>query len=122
MCWDSRDDTIHGPAITVPPLQAKLADTRPSCRNAILDAIDQLHQRIGATQFARREIVAEVQAASHNFERQTIYRCLRRMAGEEPGSAYRDLEDLGNDQLRLRRLSLRTSPSGGCNDVPSPME
>jgi hypothetical protein len=24
------------------------------------------------------------------------------MAGEEPGSVYRDLEDLGNDLLRLR--------------------
>jgi hypothetical protein len=29
-------------------------------------------------QFARRDIVAEVQAASHSFERQTIYRCIRR--------------------------------------------
>jgi hypothetical protein len=98
----NRLDTINGPAITVPPLQAKLADSRPSCRDAILDAINRLHQRTGATEFARRDIVAEVQAVSHRFERQTIYRCIRRMTGHEPGGAHEDLEDLGNDQLRLR--------------------
>jgi hypothetical protein len=98
----NRHTTINGPAITVPPLQAKLADPRPNCSTAILDAIERLHQRTGATQFARRDIVAEVQAASHSFERQTIYRCIRRMTGHEPGSAHHDLEDLGNDQLRLR--------------------
>jgi hypothetical protein len=98
----NRHGTIQGAAITVPPLQAKVADARPSCRNAILDAIDQLHQRTGATEFARRDIVAEVQAVSHRFERQTIYRCIRRMTGHEPGGAHEDLEDLGNDQLRLR--------------------
>jgi hypothetical protein len=98
----NRHDTIHGPAITVPPLQAKLTDTRPSCRNAILDATDRLQQRTGTTQFARRDIVAEVQAAGGSFERQTIYRCLRRISAREPGSAHHDLEDLGNGQLRLR--------------------
>ena len=50
--------------------------------------------------FARRDIVAEVQAAGGSFERQTIYRCLRRLTGHEPGCAHRGLEDLGNDQLR----------------------
>jgi hypothetical protein len=98
----NRHTTINGPAVTVPPLQAKIADYRPSCRTAILDAIDQLHQRTGATQFARRDIVAEVQAAGADFERQTIYRCLRRLTGQEGGGAHRDLEDLGNGQLRLR--------------------
>ncbi len=98
----NRHDTIHGPRIIVPPLQAKLADPRPSCRNAVLDAINQLHQCTGATQFARRDIVAEVQAADDNFERQTIYRCIRRMTGHEPGSTRHDLEDLGKDQLRVR--------------------
>jgi hypothetical protein len=97
-----RHDTINGPAITVPPLQAKVADARPSGRNAIVDAIDRLHHRTGATEFARRDIVAEVQASGTQFERQTIYRCLRRMTGHEPGSAYHDLDDLGNDRLRLR--------------------
>jgi hypothetical protein len=76
--------------------------SRPSCRNAVLDAIGQLHERTGAAQFARRDIVAEVQATGAVFERQTIYRCLRRMTGHEPGSAHHDLDDLGNDQLRLR--------------------
>jgi hypothetical protein len=88
--------------MSVPPLQAKLADPRPSCRNAVLDAIERLHRRNGDTSFARRDIVAEVQNASLGFARQTIYRCIRRMAGHEPGNAYQDLEDLGNDQLRLR--------------------
>ena len=101
----NRHDTIHGPAITVPPLQAKIADPRPSCRNAVLDAVDRLHQRTGATEFARRDIVAEVQATGASFERQTIYRCLRRMTRHERGSAHHDLEDLGNDQLRLRSCS-----------------
>ena len=54
----NRNDTINGPAITVPPLHAKIADTRPSCRNAVLDAIDRLHRLAGATEFARRDIVA----------------------------------------------------------------
>jgi hypothetical protein len=98
----NRTDTIHGPVITVPPLQAKLADPRPSCRTAVLDAINQLQQRTGATQLARRDVVAEVQAASHGFERQTIYRCIRRMTGHEAGNAHRDLEELCNDRLRLR--------------------
>ena len=98
----NRHDTIHGPAITVPPLQAKIADTRSSCRTAVLDAIERLRQRFGAAEFARRDIVAEVQAAEPAFERQTIYRCIRRISGHEPGSAYHLLDDLGNDQLRLR--------------------
>lgn len=36
----NRHDTIIGPAITIPPLQAKLADPRPNCRRAVLDATD----------------------------------------------------------------------------------
>ena len=95
-------DTINGPPISVSPLQAKVEDSRLSCRNAILDAIDRLHMRTGATQFARRDIVAEVQRTGDRFERQTIYRCLRRMTGGESGSAYHDLDDLGGDRLRLR--------------------
>ena len=98
----NRYTAINGPAITVPPLHAKLADHRPSCRNAILDAIDQLHQRTGAIEFGRRDIVAEVRDTGAGFERQTIYRCLRRMTGHEPGSAHHDLVQLGNDRLRLR--------------------
>jgi hypothetical protein len=98
----NRHDTIHGPTITVPPLQAKIADPRPSCRDAVLDAMDRLHHRTGAAVFARRDIVAEVQAAGGSFARQTIYRCLRRMTGQEPGSAQRDLEHLGADRLQLR--------------------
>jgi hypothetical protein len=94
--------TLHGPAITVQPLQAKLADPRPSCRNAVLDAVDRLHQRTGATKFALRDIVTEIQAAGGSFERQTIYRCLRRLTGLEKGSAYCDLEDLSDGQLRVR--------------------
>jgi hypothetical protein len=58
--------------------------------------------RTGSTEFARRDIVAEVRAAGAGFERQTIDRCLRRMIGHERGSAYHDLEDLNNDRLRLR--------------------
>jgi hypothetical protein len=91
-----------GPAVSVSPLQAKLVDSRPSCRTAILDAIDRLHQRTGATKHSRRDIVAEVQEAGTGFERQTIYRCIRRMTGLEPGSAHHDLEDLGDERLQLR--------------------
>jgi hypothetical protein len=98
----NRHDTINGPAITVPPFQTKVADSRPSCRNAVLDAIERLHQRTGASEFARRDIVAEVQTTDASFERQTIYRCLRRLTGQEHGSAHRDLRDAGNGRLRLR--------------------
>lgn len=59
--------------------------------------------RTSATEFARKAIVAEVrQATGAGFERQTIYRCLRRMTGLEPGNAHLDLEDLGNNRLQLR--------------------
>lgn len=98
----NRHPTVDGPAITVTPLRATLADSRPSCRDAVLDAIDRLRQRAGGIEFARREIVAEVQATNAGFERQTVYRCLRRMTGHEPGSAHLDLRDLGNDRLRVR--------------------
>ena len=99
----NRHDSVEGQPVVVPPLRATLIDSRPSCRDAILDAIDRLQQRTGATAFARRAIVAEVRkAAGVGFERQTIYRCLRRMTGREPGSAHRDLQDLGNDRLQLR--------------------
>jgi hypothetical protein len=84
-------------------MRATLTDGRPSCREAVLDAIDRLQQRTGATEFARRDIVAEVQATDAGFERQTIYRCVRRLAGHEPGSAHHDLRDLGNDRLQVRR-------------------
>jgi hypothetical protein len=47
-----------------------------------------MHRRTGATEFARRDIVAEVQAAGAGFERQVLYRCLRRMSGPETGAAY----------------------------------
>ena len=95
-------DTINGPTITVPPLQAKLVDTRPRCRNTILEAIERLHQRTGATEFARRDIVAEVQNSGLGFDRQTIYRYIRRLTGREAGSAHQDLKDLGDDRLQLR--------------------
>lgn len=99
----NRSDTVDGPAIAVPPLRATLADSRPSCRNAVLAAIDQIRLRSGQTEFARRDIVAEVRRAAVGFERQTIYRCLRRMTGQEPGSAHLDLEDVGNNRLQVRR-------------------
>ena len=86
----NRHGTVDGPVISVPPLQAKVADSRPSCKNTILDAVERLRQQTGATQCARRDIVAEVQGAA-GFERQTIYRCIRRMTGHEPGSAHHDL-------------------------------
>lgn len=98
----NRHHMVDGPAITVSPSRATVADSLPSCRNAVLDAIDRLQQHTGATEFARRDIVAEVQSAGPGFERQTIYRCIRRLTGEEPGGAYNDLEDLGGDRLRVR--------------------
>ena len=105
----NRHTTIHGPAIAVSPSQAKVVDARLSCRNAVLGAIDRLQRRTGATKFARRDIVAEVQAAGTSFERQTVYRCLRRMTGHEPGSAHHDLEDLGDGRLRPCRDSSSTT-------------
>lgn len=81
-------------------MRATLTDSRPSCRDAVLAAIDRLQQHTGAAAFARRDIVAEIQAFEAGFERQTIYRCLRRMTGREPGSAHHDLRDIGNDRLR----------------------
>jgi len=110
----NRHDTIDGPAISVSPVQAKVADSRPSRRTAVLDAIERLHQRIGATEFARRDVVAEVQAAGAGFERQTIYRCIRRLTGQEPGSMYHDLDDLGNDQLCLTPLIPTVATAHGC--------
>jgi hypothetical protein len=98
----NRPTSVEGQPIAVSPLRATLLDSRPSCRDAILAAIDRLGQHTGATTFARRTIVAEVQVTDASFERQTIYRCLRRMTGHEPGSAHRDLDDLGNNRLRLR--------------------
>ena len=92
----NRHHTVDGPAITVSPLRAKLADERPSCRDAVLAAIDRIGWRTGQTEFARRDIVAEVLATDVGFERQTIYRCLRRLTGNEPGSARHDLRDLGD--------------------------
>jgi len=83
-------------------MRSTLSDSRPSCREAVLDAIDRLQQRTGATEFARRAIVAEVQATDVSFERQTIYRCVRRLAGHEPGSAHHDLRDLGDDHVQVR--------------------
>ena len=99
----NRQDTVDGPTITVSPMRSTLTDSRPSCREAVLDAIHRLQQRTGATEFARCDLVAEVQATDAGFERQTIYRCLRRLVGREPGSAHHDLRDLGNDRLKLRR-------------------
>lgn len=98
----NRPHTIDGPSITVSRLRATLADSRPSCRQAVLDAIDRLQRRTGATEFLRRDVVAEVRAADAGFERQTVYRCIRRLAGHEPGSAHHDLHDLGNDRLAIR--------------------
>jgi hypothetical protein len=98
----NRHHTVHGPAITVSGLRATLTDRRASCRDAILDAIARLQGRTGATEFARRDIVAEVQATDIGFERQTIYRSLRRLTGHEGGSAHHDLRDLGNDRLEVR--------------------
>jgi hypothetical protein len=96
-------NTVDGPTITVSPMRATLVDSRPSCRDAILDAIARLHADTGATAFARTAIVAEVRRSTGaGFERQTIYRCLRRMAGLEPGSAHVCLEDLDDNRLRLR--------------------
>ena len=77
------------------------------CSSAASIASRWRRMRTGAAEFTRRDTVAEVQATGSGFERQTIYRCLRRLAGHEPGSAHRDLEDLGNDQ----RDSAATEPT-----------
>jgi hypothetical protein len=98
----NRHNTVDGPNITLSPMLATLTDSRPSCRDAVLDAIDRLQQRTSAGEFARRDIVAEVQATDASFEPQTIYRCVRRLAGHEAGSAYHDLRDLGNNRLEVR--------------------
>jgi hypothetical protein len=94
--------SVEGQPIVVSPLRATLVDNRPSCRDAILDAIARLQARTGSTEFTRRDIVTEVQATDATFERQSVYRSLRRMAGREPGSAYHDLWDLGGNRLQLR--------------------
>jgi hypothetical protein len=86
----------------VSPVRATLTDSRPSCREAILDAIARLQVRTGATELARRDIVVEVRASGAVFDRQTVYRCIRRLTGREPGSAQCVLEDLGGDRLRVR--------------------
>ena len=99
----NRHHTIDGPVITVSPMHATLADRRPNCREAVLDAIDRLQRRTGATEFLRRDVVAEVRAADTGFERQTVYRCIRRLTGGEPGSAHHDLDELGSGHLRVRR-------------------
>lgn len=114
----NRYEKLDGPGITVSPVRATLTDSRPSCREAVLDAIDRLQRRTGATEFARRNIVAEVRAADA-FERQTIYRCLRRLAGHEPGSAHHDLHDVGNDRLQVRQ-SRAKSPSRPLVSVVAP--
>jgi hypothetical protein len=93
---------VAGPTLELPPQHATDATRLLSCRDAVLDAIEQLQRRTGATEFARRDIVAQVQASGTRFGRQTIYRCIRRLSGQEPGSPHRDLDDLGNDRLRLR--------------------
>lgn len=66
-------------------------------------ATARLQARDGASELARRDIVAEVRTSGAAFDRQTVYRCIRRLTGDEPGSAYRDLEDLGRGRLRVRR-------------------
>jgi hypothetical protein len=88
------------PATTASPMRATFTDSRPSCRDAIRDAIARLRARTGATEFTRRDTVAEVRTAGVSFERQTIYRCHRRMSGQQPGSAHRDLEDVGSGRSR----------------------
>jgi hypothetical protein len=92
---------VARPTLELTPQHATDAKGHLSCRDAVLDAIEQLQRRTGATEFARREIVAEVQTSGTGFERQTIYRCIRRLSDHEPGSAHRDLADLGNNRLRL---------------------
>lgn len=82
----NRHATVDGPTITVSPSRATVADGRPSCRDAVLDAIARLQVSTGGTEFARRDIVAEVQATGVGFERQTIYRCLRRLTGPLPAT------------------------------------
>jgi hypothetical protein len=64
--------------------------------------IARLQARTGATEFARRDVVAEVLATDASFERQTIYRCVRRLAGHEPGSAHHDREVVDGGRLRVR--------------------
>jgi hypothetical protein len=106
----NRHGTVVGPAITVPPLQAKLADPRPSCRNAVLQAIKRLQSRTGATEFPRRDIVAEVQASGTEFERQTIYRCIAVSAAKSPEAP---------------TATSTTSATVGCNcvhDLPTPLQ
>lgn len=95
-------DTVDGPAIAVPPLQqsspagALAAETRFSTRTRGLKA------HTGSTELTRRDIVAEVRAGGAVFDRQTVYRRIRWRTGGEPGSAHRDLEDLGGNRLRVR--------------------
>lgn len=98
----NRSHSVEGQPIVVSPLRATLVDNHPSCRDAILDAIARLQAGTGSTESTRRDIVAEVCDNNATFERRSVYRSLRRMAGREPGSAYHDLWDLGGNRLQLR--------------------
>ncbi len=51
---------------------------------------------------SRHELVEAVLSSDQDFQRQSVYKALRRMSGREAGAAV-DLEDLGDGLLRLRQ-------------------
>ncbi len=64
--------------------------------------LQRIRARTGAETVLRGEIVSEVLSGAADFQKQSVYKALRRMSGREVGATV-DLEDLGDGLLRFRQ-------------------
>lgn len=89
--------TVPGPVLR---LQAR-RHSRRTCRDELLDAAERLRQRSGQDTFARRELLSEVFSSDVGYERQSVYKTMRRMTGQEADAGPPDFEQVGNGRLRV---------------------
>jgi hypothetical protein len=86
----------EGPILALTPHNVRLDSERGSTlRDEVLAAIARIRARTGAETVLRGEIVSEVLSGAADFQKQSVYKALRRMSGREVGAAV-DLEDLGD--------------------------
>jgi len=88
---------VPGPVLR---LQAR-RHSRRTCRDELLDAAERVRQRTGRDTFTRHDLLSEVFSNDVGYHRQSVYKTIRRMTGQEADAGPPDFEHVAEGLLRV---------------------